>query len=232
MKFLKTFFFILLCLGFLSCNNSSAKKEVKKTNTSIKKPSFKKEETIQKGWDSINRDNVQPFLIAFGKENTATKVLIKTNFGDIKLKLYQDTPLHRASFLFLTKTGFFNNTVFYRVVKNFVIQGGNSEDLNKTKLRNKYGNYKLYSEFRKHRKHKYGALAATRLWEDNPNKMSIPFEFYIVHSKDGAHHLNNEHTVFGEVISGFSTMDKIANVKVGSDEWPAINITMKVEILN
>ena len=171
-------------------------------------------------------------LIAFGKENTATKVLIKTNFGDIKLKLYQDTPLHRASFLFLTKTGFFDNTVFYRVVKNFVIQGGNSEDLNKTKLRNKYGNYKLYSEFRKHRKHKYGALAATRLWEDNPNKMSIPFEFYIVHSKDGAHHLNNEHTVFGEVISGFSTMDKIANVKVGSDEWPAINITMKVEILN
>ena len=65
-------------------------------------------------------------------------------------------------------------------------------------------------EFRSHRKHKYGALAAARQWENNPNKLSSPFEFYIVQNRKGAHHLNNEHTVFGEVIQGMDVVDSIA----------------------
>ena len=59
----------------------------------------------------------------------------------------------------------------------------------------------MQPEFRNHRKHKYGALAAARQWENNPNKLSSPFEFYIVHKRSGAHHLDNEHTVFGEVVT-------------------------------
>ena len=100
------------------------------------------------------------------------------------------------------------------------------------KQRYKYGNYLLDPEFRKNRKHKYGALAAAREWENNPNKLSSPFEFYIVQNRKGAHHLNNQHTVFGEVISGFSAIDKIANLKAGPDEWPIADVKMKVEILN
>jgi cyclophilin family peptidyl-prolyl cis-trans isomerase len=146
--------------------------------------------------------------------------------------LYKDVPLHRANFIFLTKIKYFNTTVFYRVAKNFVIQGGNSDEMFTQKERNKYGNYLLKPEFRKNRRHKYGALAAAREWKHNPNKLSSPFEFYIVQKKSGAHHLDNEHTVFGEVISGFNTMEKISKVKVGVDEWPVDDIKMTVEILD
>ena len=62
--------------------------------------------------------------------------------------------------------------------------------------------------------------------------MSSPFEFYIVQNRKGAHHLDNEHTVFGEVISGFATMDKIAKVKTDIKEWPMVDIKMKVEIID
>ena len=51
--------------------------------------------------------------------------------------------------------------------------------------------------------HKYGSLAAAREWDNNPNKLSNPFEFYVVQNKKGAPHLDNQHTVFGEVFEGF-----------------------------
>nr|WP_302849813.1 peptidylprolyl isomerase [Polaribacter pectinis] len=157
---------------------------------------------------------------------------MKTKFGNIKLLLYDDVPIHRANFIFLTKIKYFNTTEIYRVAKNFVIQGGNSDETYTVKQRRLYGNYLIKPEFRNNRRHKYGALAAARQWEKNPNKLSSPFEFYMVHNRNGAHHLNNEHTVFGEVISGFDTMDKISRVKVGVDEWPTDDINITVEILD
>jgi len=217
---------------FLSQCNSAPKQKNKleeKKQVEIKK---KEEEKVVKAWDSLNRFNAEAFLTAYGKENPETKVIIKTKFGDIKLRLYEDVPVHRANFIFLTKIKYFNTTVIYRVAKNFVIQGGNSDNLYTQKQRRKYGNYLLEPEFRKHRKHKYGALAAARQWENNPNKLSSPFEFYMVHKRNGAHHLDNEHTVFGEVISGFDTLDKISKVKVGVDEWPVDDIPMTIEILD
>ena len=217
---------------FFQCNSDKKNKESslevqKKIN--LKK---KKEEKITKPWDSLNRDNTEAFLLEYGKQNPETKVIIKTKFGNIKLRLYKDVPVHRANFIFLTKIKYFNTTVIYRVAKNFVIQGGNSDNMYTQKQRRKYGNYLMQPEFRDNRKHKYGALAAARQWEKNPNKLSSPFEFYMVHQKNGAHHLNNEHTVFGEVISGFDTMDKISKVKVGVDEWPIDDINMTIEILD
>ena len=62
--------------------------------------------------------------------------------------------------------------------------------------------------------------------------VSSPFEFYIVQNRGGANHLNNEHTVFGEVISGFNTLDKISRVKVGIDDWPIEDIKMTIEVLD
>ena len=186
----------------------------------------------EKTWDSLHKHNVEVFLKEYGKQHTETKVIISTDYGDIQLRLFNDTPLHRANFIFLTKIQYFDTTVFYRIAKNFVIQGGNSDNFQTIKDRYKYGNYKLPTEFRKNRTHSYGALAAARDWKNNPNKLSSPFEFYIVQNKKGAHHLNNEHTVFGEVISGFSTLDKIAELKVGEDEWPEVDVNMKVRILD
>ncbi|WP_296637464.1 peptidylprolyl isomerase [Polaribacter sp.] len=221
--------FLLICL-LSRCQSDQKQKIIKKeTPKTVKKREVKK---VEKSWDSLNRNNTNSFLTAYGKQNTETKIRIETKFGDIKLRLFKDVPIHRANFIFLTKIKYFNTTVIYRVAKNFVIQGGNSDNLYTQKQRRKYGNYLLEPEFRKNRTHKFGALAAARQWENNPNKLSSPFEFYIVHKRSGAHHLDNEHTVFGEVISGYDTMDKIAKIKVGIDEWPVEDIPMTITILD
>jgi len=229
-------FFKIVCLSiiisFFSCHQD--KKRKRKSTEIEKKDELKKEieEKITKPWDSLNKDNTEAFLLAYAKQNPETKVVIKTKFGNIELLLYKDVPVHRANFIFLTKIKYFNTTVIYRVAKNFVIQGGNSDNMYTQKQRRKYGNYLMQPEFRDHRTHKFGALAAARQWKKNPNKLSSPFEFYMVHQRNGAHHLDNEHTVFGEVVSGFDTMDKISKVKVGVDEWPVDDINMTIEILD
>ena len=227
MKIVLKILLLLFFVVFYQCEKEK-KAPLKKAPLKLEK----KEKRIEKAWDSLNKHNVTTFLTAFGEKNKETKILIRTDYGNIKIRLFKDTPLHRANFIFLTKIKYFDTTVFYRVAKNFVLQGGNSDNFQTVKDRYKYGNYKLPTEFRKNRKHKYGALAAARDWKKNPEKLSSPFEFYIVQNRKGAHHLNYEHTVFGEVISGFDTMDKIAKIKVGEDEWPEEDVNMKVEILD
>ena len=237
MKFFKFIILITIITIFFNCNTDKKKNDQKSSTQQLNQTSTlhqkkKVEKKVIKRWDSLNKNNVEAFFTEFGKQNKENKVIIKTRFGNIKLRLYDDVPIHRANFIFLTKIKYFNTTEIYRVAKNFVIQGGNSDETYTIKQRRLYGNYLLAPEFKSHRKHKYGALAAAREWDNNPNKLSNPFEFYIVHSRNGAHHLNNEHTVFGEVISGFDTMDKISKVKVGVDEWPEEDIRMTIEILD
>ncbi|WP_298778089.1 peptidylprolyl isomerase [uncultured Polaribacter sp.] len=231
MKVLLKITFIIIIIFFYQCDKD---KKIRKNSVDIKKKETqknKKEKEIIKRWDSLNSKNVEAFFTAYGQQNKETKIIIKTKFGNIKLRLYEDVPIHRANFIFLTKIKYFNTTEIYRVAKNFVIQGGNSDETYTTKQRRLYGNYRIKPEFKSNRKHKYGALAAARSWTNNPNKLSNPFEFYMVHNRNGAHHLNKEHTVFGEVISGFDTMDKISKVKVGKDEWPTEDIRMTIEIV-
>ncbi len=81
------------------------------------------------------------------------------------------------------------------------------------------------------RKHKYGALAAARQWDNNPNKVSSPFEFYIIQSKEGSHHLDGEHTIFGEVISGMNVVNKIANLETDSNQWPIKDVNIKATVI-
>lgn len=231
MKQIAVFYFLMILI-FSGCD-SNQKKSVEqrtKTDTSVKSVSAKKKKKTAIA-ETINDKNVIPFLTEYGKENPETLVLIKTRLGNIKIRLYKDTPLHRANFIFLSKEGYFDTTCFYRVVPGFIIQGGNSENISTMRYRNKYHNYFVPAEFVKAHKHKYGAVAMARDWENNPTKKSTAFEFYIVQDRNGAHHLNGEHTVFGEVISGFSTIDKIANLKAGGDEWPLDDVFMKVEVL-
>ncbi len=228
--------FTFLLLFIIGCKNNNKEniqelKLINSKNVESYQIANKEIETITKEPDSIDNKNTVAFLKKYGALNKENKVLIKTRLGDIKLKLYDDTPLHRASFIFLVKVGYFDTTCFYRVVPDFIIQGGESERLDTQNFKAKYLRYKLPSEFRANRKHKYGALAAAREWKNNPHKKSTPFEFYIVQSKKGAHHLDGEHTVFGEVISGFNVIDKIVNLKTGSDEWPLTDVFIKAEVI-
>ncbi len=229
-KFVVLLILLTLISVTVSCKTETKQKPIKKQA----KPKSKKEETIKtkKPFDSINHKNAVDFLIAYGKEHKSNKVKFKTRLGSFIVLLYDDTPLHRANFIFLATVGYFNTTCFHRVDNNFIVQGGNSENGQTLGFRNKYENYTIPPEFRKHHRHKYGALAAARDWENNISKKSTPFEFYFIQSRNGAHHIDGEHTVFGEIISGFDTLDKIAKVRTGRDEWPLDDVYMEVTVLN
>ncbi len=229
----KAFIILFSILFFTACKDTptpSSKEKIEQSSP-IKVPIKTVKPKIARDLDTINRRNTVAFLTAYGKENPETKILIETRLGNIKIKLYRDTPLHRASFIFLTKTGYFSTTCIHRIVEDFVVQGGNSEDPKTRRYRSKYKSYSVPSEFRKKRKHKYGALAAARDWDNNPKKRSTPFEFYFIQDKNGGFHLDGEHTVFGEIISGFDTLEKMAKVKVGNDEWPIIDVCFKFTIV-
>lgn len=153
--------------------------------------------------------------------------------GNIYLLLYDETPKHKENFLKLTNEGFYNGTVFHRVIKNFMIQGGdpNSKDPNK---KNMYGQggpgYTVEAEFNPKFKHKRGALAAARQGDRaNPTKASSGSQFYIVHNASRCKHLNGSYTVYGEVIKGMDVVDKIANVPVARrGNVPADRVTLEV----
>ena len=233
MKFILKIFILALPLLLSNCKNEASSKTISPDEKPAVSKQKKSNDPIEeRPKDSINSKNAAQFLTLYGAENSQDNVLIKTRLGNIKIKLYEDTPLHRASFVFLTKMGYFDTTCFYRVVPDFVIQGGESERLDTQRYKARYQRYKISPEFRKNRKHKYGAVALARDWKDNPGKKSTAFEFYIVQNRKGAHHLDGEHTVFGEVISGFETIDKIVNLEAGNDEWPLQDVFMKIEVID
>lgn len=121
------------------------------------------------------------------KKQKTKKVLITTDFGDIKLELYNETPKHRDNFLKLAKEGFYDGTLFHRVINTFMIQGGDpqSKDAHADKILGSGENgYTIDGEFFKDLIHKKGALAAARMPDDvNPEKASSGCQFYIVQGK-------------------------------------------------
>ena len=185
-----------------------------------------------------------------------TLVLIKTSLGDITVKLYNDTPLHRDNFIKLINEGWYNNSPFHRVINNFMIQGGHNEDGRVDP------GYTIPAEFRSNHIHKKGALAAARQGDHvNPKKASSGCQFYIVQGQvltdahiqmyqqrmgltftkeqieayttvGGTPHLDGEYTVFGEVVEGLEIIDKIAKVKTGYMDVPVEAVTMTIEIIN
>ena len=177
------------------------------------------------------QEELIPFLLQYGKENPENRIRIKTPFGDIEVTLYRDTPLHRGNFVFLTKQGYFNGTYFHRVAEGFVIQGGNSDNRETNVKRNNIGSFLIPSEFQSGHRHTRGAFSAAKYAEQNVSKASSPFEFFIVQSEQGAHHLDNDHTVFGRVTKGMDVVDIINKQPVGQGEWPLQNVQMEIEII-
>src|SRR5690606_12031740 len=180
----------------------------------------------------ITQKELIPFLTEYGKENPEDRVRIITRFGDIEVQLYKDTPLHRANFIYLVKLGYFDNTFFHRVSENFVIQGGNSDNRDTPRKRTKIGSYLIPAEFEAGHRHTRGAFSAAKYAEQNVSKASSPYEFFIVQSSRGAHHLDNDHTVFGRVTKGMDVVDEIAKQDVGEGDWPNLNIYINMEIID
>lgn len=189
------------------------------------------------------------------KPQSETLVLIKTNFGNITAKLYNDTPKHRDNFIKMIKEGWYNDSPFHRIIPGFMIQGGGNKDGRQDP------GYTIEAEFRANHLHKKGALAAARMGDQiNPQKASSGCQFYMVQGTvlkedvlnsyelryntkftpeqrktyttiGGTPWLDGGYTVFGEVISGFDVIDKIAAVPIGPGDKPVNPVTMTVEIL-
>ena len=95
----------------------------------------------------LTDDNVINFLFEYEKNNKENQIRIYTNYGDIDILLFSNTPYHRSNFICLTKTNYFEGTQFYRVVNDFVIQAGNSDNIKTSLKRQKTGKYLLPNDF-------------------------------------------------------------------------------------
>ena len=148
---------------------------------------------------------------------------IVTNMGTIKVRLYKNTPRHRDNFEKLALSGYYDSLLFHRVIKDFMIQGGDpfTRDTAKVDLYGQGGpDYTIPAEFVKDEyglplyTHKRGALAAARRGDlANPMKESSGSQFYLVQNPDACTHLDGEYTVFGETVAGFNVIDRIAGVR-------------------
>ena len=121
------------------------------------------------------------------KKDRKRDVLMQTTMGDMVIRLSDSTPLHRDNFLKLVKVGYYDSVLFHRVIKNFMIQGGdpNSKRAEAGKpLGDGSPGYTVPAEFRKTLFHKKGALAAARMGDNvNPTKASSGSQFYIAQGK-------------------------------------------------
>lgn len=199
----------------------------------------------------INPGNVKDELLRYGQENPENEVLIETEYGSMRVRLYSDTPLHRANFIKNVKEGVYDDAEFYRIYYQFMIQAG---------IYPKELNYTVPAEFNRTHIHKKGALSMARGDENNPEKESSSTEFFIVHGSRYADYqveqelenldltltpeqkktymttggymsLDQEYTTFGEVVEGLEVIDKIAAVKVFNEDKPLRKIPLKISVL-
>jgi peptidyl-prolyl cis-trans isomerase B (cyclophilin B) len=185
------------------------------------------------------------------KKDRKKNVLLQTSMGDITIRLSDSTPLHRDNCLKLVKVGFYDSLLFHRVMKAFMIQGGDPNSKNAPAgqpLGNGGPSYTVPAEIRTTLFHKKGVIAAARGDDNvNPQKASNGSQFYLAQGKiftdeelnametnrlggrkipaeqrevyksiGGIPHLDQNYTVYGEVINGLDVVDKIAGVQVST----------------
>ena len=161
---------------------------------------------------------------------------IITSMGVIKVKLYSDTPRHRENFAKLALEKYYDGTLFHRVIKGFMIQGGDplsKDPANKAKFGTGGPDYTVPAEFVPEHTHKKGALAAARRGDAaNPLKESSGSQFYIVQDAAACAALDGDYTVFGETVEGFDVIDAIAAVQTDARDCPLQDvkiITVKLD---
>ncbi|MCP4552125.1 MAG: peptidylprolyl isomerase [Bacteroidetes bacterium] len=189
------------------------------------------------------------------KYGEGTFVEISTDYGDITIKLYDETPKHRDNFVKLVNEGWYNESIFHRIIKDFMIQGGGATDGKNDP------DYRVDAEILPQLFHKKGVLAAARQGDGvNPERASSSCQFYIVQGKvfsdseltaaedragrpiteeqkevyktiGGTPHLDGAYTVFGEIVKGLDVVDKIAAVETAKGDRPVKEIKMAVKIV-
>ncbi|MDX5347726.1 MAG: peptidylprolyl isomerase [Hymenobacteraceae bacterium] len=236
------------CFGYTACQQEKPQQEQESVAQSPQPKSL--EDTL------LTKDNAVSVLTKYAAQNPDSVVEIITRHGNIKIKLFQDTPLHRANFIRHTKRGFYDQGEFFRVEKDFMIQGGDSD-----KRTMDLGRYNIPAEIKPHYFHKKGAVGMACYGDEkNPERASSSHHFYIVQgqplSKEevmaheqqkgikytpdqvktyttlgGAPSLDQAYTIFGEVIEGLDVVDKIAAEPVDAQNWPRQPVKMQVKVV-
>lgn len=191
--------------------------------------------------------------------DSKTYVTIKTEFGDMKVELYNSTPKHKENFIKLVEAGFYKDLLFHRVIPQFMIQGGDPDSKGAApgvRLGSGGPGYKIDAEIGA--PHFKGTLAAARQGgPGNPKKQSSGSQFYVVQGKiqsdqeldgyemrggfkynqeqrnkyktiGGTPALDNDYTVFGEVVEGLDVIDKITGVTTDASDRPLEDVKMDI----
>ncbi len=225
------------------------KKVVKKTTATPVKPTGK---LMAKPKAPVTLPPVKP---------SGARVKITTDMGEIVVRLFDKTPLHRDNFIKLVNEHFYDSLIFHRIIAGFMIQGGDPESKNALPdimLGKGDVGYKIPAEFDSTLFHKKGALAAAR--NNNPEKASSGCQFYIVQGKKyaeeelnmiemqrgiyfspakrmtykmlgGTPKLDMDYTVFGEVETGIEVVDQIAQAQKNNYDRPVKDIHMRMEVI-
>ncbi|MBT8220760.1 MAG: peptidylprolyl isomerase [Bacteroidia bacterium] len=150
---------------------------------------------------------------------------INTPKGEMLFWFYEETPIHKASFIQLANENFWDSLTFNRVIEDFVIQGGCPD----TQGGFADSPYLLKPEFRDSIKHIYGALGAGR--DGNPEKLSAGCQLYVVDDQEGIPRLDGNYMIFGQMFKGFDVLDAIAKVETDSLDKPLVDVPMNVNVL-
>ncbi len=169
---------------------------------------------------------------SYAQDDIDYLVTINTEYGKIKMILFDDTPLHKENFLKLSEAGVYDHILFHRVINHFMIQTGDYT------TRNKPIDYDprviqkpIKAEILPHHLHVHGAVGTARRGDDvNPERKSNPTQFYIIQNRKGAHHLDGKYTVFGQVMSGFEVVDSIAKQPTSNKDRLLKDIRITVDI--
>ena len=160
------------------------------------------------------------------KKMSEQQAIIHTKLGDITLKFFPDVaPNHVNNFIELAKKGFYNGTIFHRVVPKFVIQGGDPNSKNPDRSKHGMGGpgYSVKAEF-SNKPHKRGTLSMAR----SAHPDSAGSQFFICVAD--APFLDGKYTVFGEVVKGIEVADKIVSLPRDGNDNPKDRIEMTVDI--
>ncbi|MGX1930699.1 peptidylprolyl isomerase [Flagellimonas sp. 2504JD4-2] len=225
-------FFLASCGESPKKNNPKVEAQIAETDSIRKKAAVPEEEEEKEDAFVLNEENAIDFFFNYAREVKENRVRLTTSMGSFTVQLYDNVPYHKANFIYLTRKGYFDNTQFHRVVKDFIIQGGNSDDKETSKKRRLIGRYLLPPDAKKGYKHHRGTISMPSSERNNPHKLASPYEFFIVVTKPGSYHLDGSYTPFGRVVEGMDVVDAINNVPVGDGDWPWQNVyILKAEVL-
>jgi peptidyl-prolyl cis-trans isomerase B (cyclophilin B) len=180
------------------------------------------------------KTDVKPVAPLASPPSPGPKAIIKTKYGDIHIKFYQDVaPKHVENFIKLAKSGFYDGTIFHRVIPGFMIQGGDPNT--KSSLRkdtygqggpkDEKGNPVLLKAEFSDIPHKRGIVSMARANEPD----TAGSQFFIV--VEASHFLDGKYTAFGEVTRGLGVADKIVSVPRDDHDLPNERIEMTVKII-